>query len=194
MHIFFWKITLNGFWENDRSPMFYGISECRRPDVATETMLRRENNLKKELKANLSFLFLRLLLVIRGSVPNDRYPIHCHLSVWEKSNSWVESLIIQQTSHVKNDSCCQGLPITFPYFHPSGGKGNLCIILKPIVAYLVGREHAFSTGRAFVCGSASFKFSFIPALLSTLWPIISCNIGHHRLCEAPAPFAFLILM
>lgn len=68
----------------------------------------------------------------------------------------------------------------------------MCIILKPIVAYLVGREHVFPTGCAFVCGSASFKFSFIPALLPTLWPIISCNIGHPRLCEAPAPFAFLI--
>lgn len=70
----------------------------------------------------------------------------------------------------------------------------MCIILKPIVAYLVGREHVFPTGCAFVCGSASFKFSFIPALLPTLWPIISCNIGHPRLCEAPAPFAFLIQM
>lgn len=70
----------------------------------------------------------------------------------------------------------------------------MCIILKPIVAYLVGREHVFPTGCAFVCGSASFKFSFIPALLPTLWPIISCNIGHPRLCEAPAPFAFLIHM
>lgn len=62
------------------------------------------------------------------------------------------------------------------------------------MAYLVGREHVFPTGCAFVCGSASFKFSFIPALLPTLWPIISCNIGHPRLCEAPAPFAFLIQM
>lgn len=62
------------------------------------------------------------------------------------------------------------------------------------MAYLVGREHVFPTGCAFVCGSASFKFSFIPALLPTLRPIISCNIGHPRLCEAPAPFAFLIQM
>lgn len=82
----------------------------------------------------------------------------------------------------------------FSHFHPSGGKRNLCIILKPIVAYLVGREHVVPTGCAFVCGSASFKFSFIPALLPTLWTIISCNIGHPRLCEAPAPFAFLIQM
>lgn len=87
-----------------------------------------------------------------------------------------------------------GAPHHFSHFHPSGEKRNLCIILKPIVAYLVGREHVFPTGCAFVCGSASFKFSFIPALLPTLWPIISCNIGHPRLCEAPAPFAFLIQM
>lgn len=87
-----------------------------------------------------------------------------------------------------------GAPHHFSHFYPSGEKKNLCIILKPIVAYLVGREHAFPTGRAFVCGSASFKFSFIPAPLPMLWPIISCNIGHPRLCEAPAPFAFLIRM
>ncbi len=87
-----------------------------------------------------------------------------------------------------------GAPHHFSHFHPSGEKGNLCIILKPIVAYLVGREHVFPTGSVFVCGSASFKFSFIPVLLPTLWPIISCNIGHPRLCEAPAPFAFLIQM
>lgn len=87
-----------------------------------------------------------------------------------------------------------GAPYHFPHFYPSGETGNLCIILKPIVAYLVGREHAFSTRRAFVCGSASFKFSFIAVLLPTLWPIISCNIGHPRLCDAPVPFAFLIPM
>lgn len=96
----------------------------------------------------------------------------------------------------------RGFPSLLPFPSIRRGEGKkkqkerkgekLCIIPKPIVAYLVGREHVFPTGCAFVCGSASFKFSFIPALLPTLWPIISCNIGHPRLCEAPAPFAFLI--
>lgn len=118
-------------------------------------------------------------------------------ALWKKTHSPLTSCDFHLSTnllYVRNDSCCQELPITFHISIHQEKRGNLCIILKPIVAYLVGREHVFPTGCAFVCGSASFKFSFIPALLPTLWPIISCNIGHPRLCEALAPFAFLIQM
>ena len=145
----------------------------------------------------------RVVKGILSSIISHHYILCCSWTIHVSCVKKTDSSLTRWDSHlttnllavcVRNDSCCQGLHITFFHFHPSGEKGNLCIILKPIVAYLVGREHAFPTGRAFVCGSASFKFSFIPALLPTLWPIISCNIGHPGLCEAPAPFAFLIQM
>lgn len=71
-------------------------------------------------------------------------------------------------------------------------KGELVHNPEAHCGLLSEKGTCLSTGRAFVCGSASFKFSFIGAPLPTLWPIISCNIGHPRLCEAAAPFAFLI--
>lgn len=68
------------------------------------------------------------------------------------------------------------------------------------MAYLVGERTRlfFSECRCFcvrVCvyvGQLHSNSLSLRLFLPTLWPIISRNIGHRGLCEAAAPFAFLI--